>query len=431
VLAVLTNWHGCPPNDEQTQIKNYFHNYKIKLQQSNASSLEKEPVGMADNENSLPDSLPAVPTKGKGGRRRKVPVLGGLPATSSSPPSGMRPLDENSSDAMLAGGYLAPMRAPSPPPHKGSIAALLNSPSLSPSRSEDSNHGVIDTESSGWFSQLPSHGYPSAHSHHPGHAPALSSASGSSVHPSQHARDPYGGLDSRTLPPPSGSFFPSNTTSVPLPPKSQSLSTTNLVVTHSPPQLAPLRLPSLYGTSAMAPSSYDEEYRVDASGAGVRYVDDRDKGASQMLSSRYSPSASVHDPLIASWKSIPPNLTRAVYPLRSVPSRSLLSSSSLSLFVLMTGNGAAAATAAAAANGIVSSCGRHGRRVRVWLEARGALLPLPPDHRTAFHDFSHRRPSGRRHAVGPAGRTSYHRHGHVHVLLDLVCPSRLPYGRRQ
>jgi hypothetical protein len=330
VLAVITNWHACPPNDEQTQIKNYFHNYKIKLQQSNASSLEKEPVGMADNENSLPDSLPAVPTKGKGGRRRKVPVLGGLAATSSSPPSGMRPLDENSSDAMLAGGYLAPMRAPSPPPHKGSIAALLNSPSLSPSRSEDSNHGVIDTESSGWFSQLSSHGYPSAHSHHPGHAPALSSASGSSVHPSQHARDPYGGLDSRTLPPPSGSFFPSNTTSVPLPPISQSLST-NLVVTHSPPQLAPLRLPSLYGTSAMAPSSYDEEYRVDASGAGVRYVDDRDKGASQMLPSRYSPSASVRTPQPLGIPS-PPPLSDAVYPLRSLCSFSRYPPPTFSLF---------------------------------------------------------------------------------------------------
>jgi hypothetical protein len=219
----------------------------------------------------------------------------------------MRSLDDSGDTAtttMMAGGYLAPMRAPSPPPHKGSIAALLNSPSLSPSRSEDSNNGGMDTESSGWFSQLPAHsgGHPhaasGAHLLGHGHSPSsqqLASSSSSSV----HGRDPYGaivGLDTaRTLPPPAGPFFTSSSTSpVPLPSISQSLSS-NLVVTHSPPQLAPLRLPSLYGTSAMAASSsYDEDYRVDASGgvSSVRYVDD--KGASaQMPPSRYS-SASVH-----------------------------------------------------------------------------------------------------------------------------------------
>jgi hypothetical protein len=224
----------------------------------------------------------------------------------------MRPLDDSSqgdASLMAGGGYLTHMRAPSPPPHKGSIAALLNSPSLSPSRSEDSNHGVIDTESSGWFSQLPSqsahHGGQSAiHSQLIAHSPTLpAGGSNSSVHPSQQqqqqqlTRDPYaGGIDSRTLPPPPppGSFYPSNTTSVPLPSISQSLST-NLVVTHSPPQLAPLRLPSLYGTSSMASSSYDEEYRVDASGVSARYVDDRDKSSGQMLAStsRYSPTPQV------------------------------------------------------------------------------------------------------------------------------------------
>jgi len=243
------------PSKTQTQIKNYFHNYKIKLQQSNASSLEKDPAGLADSENNISDLLPsAVNPKGKVGRRRKVSAPMGMLTTSPSPSGAVRSVDESGEGAVVA-GLLAPNRGHSP--HKGSIAALLNSPPPSPSRFEEPNNGVMDTEStSSWFPQNAA----IHHLHHHLSSPHSLAPSSSSM----YSRDPYGGIGGseppRSLSPPTSSFFASPTTS-----------------------LAPLRgFHSLYGTS----SSYDEEYRDGSS----RYMDEREKSSSQLYSSRYSSS---------------------------------------------------------------------------------------------------------------------------------------------
>lgn len=318
--------------------------------------MEKDPSGLADSENSPADALPGGATlKGKGGRRRKVPAAvgggggGSVAATSSSPPTtntanaatattnGLRPYDDSNATNETSMSYpAAPMRAPSPPPHKGSIAALLNSPSLSPSRSEDSSSGIMDNESTSWFAQLSATHYVGHHVHSLSHVPITSSSSSSGQQQQQqqqplaavataslvmHSRDSYSTLGSvlvdqspqRTLPPPSGSFFSpssSSTSPVALPSISQSLSSGGLVAsTHSPPQLAPLRLPSLYSSggasvgggsvSSTAPTttvtSFDESYRADTASSPRGYSDDpRDKTASPLPSSRsYSSSSAV------------------------------------------------------------------------------------------------------------------------------------------